>query len=129
MKNIVFLFALAFTFCLSEVKAQIWPYGNATALSPGVGGTTAITVSNNMNYVASIPTLTANLTLSVTASSQLKPGAVMLLTIKTTSLETVTFTGALAAPTVTGATLKTWSQAYIYNGTKFYPAGAKIQVD
>ena len=53
----------------------------------------------------------------------------MLLTVKTTSTETTTFVGAIVAPVVTGVAGKTWSQAFIYNGTNFYPCGAKIQVD
>lgn len=123
------LIAIIILFISFNVEAQTWPYGASTALSPGVGGTTAVTVSNNMNHVASIPTLTANLNFSVTVNSQIKPGAVILLTIKTTSTETTTFSGAIVAPVVTGVAGKTWSQGFIYNGTNFYPCGAKIQVD
>ena len=90
---------------------------------------TAVTVINNMNHVASIPTLTANINFSVTASSQLKAGAMIMLAVKTTSTETTTFSGSIVAPVVTGVAGKTWSQTYLYNGTNFYPCGAKIQVD
>lgn len=126
MKKLISLIALFVAF---NVNAQVWPYGASTALSPGVGGTTAITVSNNMNHVASIPTLTANLTLSITVSSQLKAGAQIMLAIKTTSTETTTFAGSIIGPVVTGVAGKTWAQAFVYNGTNFYPQGAKIQVD
>jgi hypothetical protein len=130
MKAIVFIFSIILLGLTTETKAQaLYPFGDATALTIATSGTTAITVTNRSNYVASVPTLTANITVSVTAGSRLKPGAEMLLTVKTTSTETTTFVGAIVAPVVTGVAGKTWSQAFIYNGTNFYPCGAKIQVD
>lgn len=130
MKKITFLLALAFTFCLSEVKAQVWPYGSATAITiPASAGTLAVTASNNMLYVSSVPTITANLTVSVTASSQLKAGAILHLAVATSGTETTVFTGAIQSTTVTGVAGKTWTQGFIYNGTKYYPMGAKIQID
>lgn len=130
MKKIISLLALFAAFCFSEAKAQTWPYGSATALTiPASGGTVALTISNNMNYVSSIPTITANVTFSVTASSQLKAGAMLHLAIATNGTETAVFTGAIQSTTVTGVAGKTWTQGFIYNGTKFYPMGAKIQID
>ncbi len=127
-KSILSILAVVGAFALNA-QTYKFPNGNSTALSIAVSGTTAVTVVNNMNHVASIPTLTANINFSVTASSQLKSGAMIMLAIKTTSTETTTFSGSIVAPVVTGVEGKTWSQAFIYNGTKFYPCGAKIQVD
>jgi hypothetical protein len=128
MKKVIIALCL---FVAVSVNAQTykWPNGSSSALTVAVAGTTALTISNNMNHVASIPTLTANITLSVTASSVLKAGSVMMVAIKTTSTETTTFAGDIVAPVVTGSAGKTWSQSFVFNGTKFYPAGAKIQVD
>lgn len=129
MKKSILAFIALITVGCATAQTYKFPTGSSTALTVAAGGTTAITVVNNMNHVASIPTLTANAVFSVTASSQLKAGAIILLTVKTTSTETTTFAGSIVAPVVTGAVGKTWSQAYLYNGTNFYPMGAKIQVD
>lgn len=129
MKHLLFILGLT---CLSflGVEAQVlWPSGNATTFTVANTGTTSVTVSNNMTYVASVPTLTANATLSLTAGTRLKAGAMVLVAVKTTSTETTTFVGQALAPVVTGVAGKTWSQAFIYNGSYFYPCGAKIQVD
>lgn len=131
MKKIITLIAICLTIAVSDLKAQtiLWPSAKATAVSISATGTTSLTLVNNMSYVANIPTLTGNNVIFVTAPSYLRAGAVLHLVIKTTGLETTTFDGAIVAPVVTGAAGKTWSQTFIYNGTKFYPCGAKIQVD
>lgn len=131
MKKIGFLLAIAFAFCLSEVKAQTWPFGagtNMTSLT-AAGGTVVVNITNQFTYMGTVPTLTANATLSLTASSYVKAGAILLVNVKTNGTETTALTGLLSAPTVTGVAGKTWTQGFIYNGSKFYPMGAKIQVD
>lgn len=117
--------AFAFT---NQINPQ-WPNGVSTPVTVAVTGTTALTITNKMNHVASIPTLTANATISVTAGTGLKAGSILMLAIKTTSTETTTFAGSIVAPVVTGSAGKTWAQSFVYNGTNFYPCGAKIQVD
>jgi hypothetical protein len=131
MKKILSIFAIITLFAFN-VKAQVtpkWPMGAATAVSLNAGATNNITVGNGLSYVGSIPTLTASTTISVTTGTPVKAGAILHLVIKTNATETTTFTGAIVAPVVTGVAGKTWSQTFIYNGTKFYPSGAKIQVD
>lgn len=131
MKKLLSL--LAFVAVLSvnaqTTKYVIYPFGAAQGFTIAPSGTVAVTVNNQMAYPSAVPTLTDNITYSVTVGTAVKAGAQMLLTIKTTSTETTTFAGSIVAPVVTGAAGKTWSQAFIYNGTKFYPVGAKIQVD
>lgn len=129
MKKTILAFIAIMFMSLAEAQTYKFPQGNSTAISIAVSGTTAVTLINNMSHVASIPTLTGNINFSVTASSQLKAGSALLITVKTTSTETTTFSGDIVAPVVTGVAGKTWSQGFIYNGTKFYPLGAKIQVD
>jgi hypothetical protein len=129
MKKIIAIVAL---FIGLQINAQVtpkWPLGPANNITLGAGATNNVTLINGLNYIGTIPTLTANTTVSVTTGSTVKAGAIFIITVKTTSTETTTFTGAIVAPVVTGVTGKTWSQAFIYNGTNFYPAGAKIQVD
>lgn len=126
MKKLLSIIAL---FIGIVCNAQVWPNGYSTPLVLSAGAASSFTIANNMNHVASITTLTASTTLSLTVNAQLKPGAIILLAVKTTSTETTTFTGAIIAPVVTGVAGKTWTQAFIYNGTNFYPCGAKIQID
>lgn len=130
MKKITFLFALICAFCV-ETKAQTvnYPFGAAQAFTVAPAGTTAVTINNQMAYMSAVPTLTAAVTISLTAGSRLKAGAMVLVTVKTTATEVTTLGGSVIAPSVTGVAGKTWTQAYLYNGTNFYPCGAKIQVD
>ncbi len=130
MKKIISLSIFALALISFNVNAQVqWPAAKATSITIATSGTTALTISNSMNYVATAPTLTADITLSLTAASNLRPGAFVLLSIKTTSTEITTFAGAITSTAVTGVVGKTWSQGFYYNGTKFYPFGAKVQVD
>lgn len=130
MKKIIALSVFCLAFLATEIKAQVqWPAAKATSITIATSGTTALTISNNMNYVASVPTLTADITLSLTPTSNLRAGAMVLVAIKTTSTEVTTFAGSIQSSTVAGAAGKTWTQGFIYNGTKFYPVGTKQQVD
>lgn len=130
MKKILILFALISAINV-EAQSVKWPFGSATDMTSltAAGGTVVVNITNQFTYMATVPTLTANATLSLTASSSVKPGAILLINVKTNGTETTALTGLLAAPTVTGSAGKTWSQGFIYNGTKFYPMGTKIQVD
>lgn len=104
------------------------PFGASQDVTIAVTGATALTINaSTINSV--IPTLTGNATLTVTAGSELVSGTRFSLIVKTTATETFTFAGAIVAPVVTGVAGKTWSQGFVYNGTNFYPVGAKIQVD
>lgn len=131
MKKILSI--LAFVAVLS-VNAQTtkyinYPFGAAQSFTCATSGTVAVTINNQLAYMSAVPTLTAATTLSLTAGSGLKAGAMVLVAVKTTSTEVTTLGGSVVAPAVTGVAGKTWSQAYLYNGTYFYPCGAKIQVD
>ena len=131
MKKIISILAvcLAFTVNAQTSKVINYPFGAAQGFTVAASGTVAVTISNQMSYMSAVPTLTAATTLSLTAASTLKAGAICLVTVKTTSTEVTTLAGSVIAPAVTGVAGKTWSQAYLYNGTNFYPCGAKIQVD
>lgn len=130
MKKIILsIFAII---AVASMDAQVvikYPSGNATAFTLSAGATNNITANNTMNYVSSVTTLTAATTLSMTIAPNLKAGSIFNLVVKTTGTETVTFTGAIVAPVITGVAGKTVSQSFVYNGVNFYPMGAKIQVD
>ncbi len=105
------------------------PFGAAATLTIAATGTTAATISNDVTYVETLPTLTGNATLDLTLSSELNAGAMIHLKVKTTATETFTFGTGIDAPTVTGGAGKTWCQSFWYDGTIFLPCGAKIQID
>lgn len=105
------------------------PFGAASTLTIEATGTTAATISNQVTYVSSLPTLTGNATLNLTLGSELKAGATLHIKVKTTAIETFTFGTGIDAPTVTGVSGKTWTQSFWYDGTIFLPSGAKIQID
>lgn len=105
------------------------PFGSAGTITIAATGTTAATISNQVTYVSSLPTLTGNATLDLTISSELKAGAMLHLKVKTTATETFTFGTYIDGPTVTGVAGKTWAQSFWFDGTNFLPCGAKIQID
>ena len=133
MKKLFSILAIAFCIVLSNnAKAQVtptWPAGSASNYTIAVTGAVAIAANNNNIYNAAIPTLTGNITVTVTKNAKLKPGAILSIVVKTNGSETTTFAGDIVAPVVTGSAGKTWSQSFVFNGTKYYPCGAKIQVD
>lgn len=132
MKKSIAIFAIvasligAFAFT-NQITPQ-WPNGVSTPLTISTG-TTALTISNKMNHVASVPTLTAASTISLTAASGLKAGAIVSIVVKTSTTSAISFAGNVAAPTFTGVTNKTFAQGLVYNGTNFYPVGTVVQVD
>jgi hypothetical protein len=131
MKKILSLLAFVAVLSVNAQTTKVinYPFGAAQGFTCATSGTVAVTISNQMAYVSAVPTLTAAATISLTAASSLKAGAMVLLTVKTNGTEVTTLGGSVLAPAVTGVAGKTWSQAYLYNGANFYPCGAKIQVD
>lgn len=128
MKKVVLSIVCLLALNVSAQKVIHYPFGAAQTFTAAASGTLAVTLSNQL-AVMSAPTLTAAATLSVTAASSLKVGAMLFVMVKTTATEVTTFAGAIVSPTVAGVSGKTWSQGFMYNGTNFYPMGAKQQVD
>lgn len=89
----------------------------------------AKTISNQVTFISTAAALTGNATLDLTISSEVKAGAVIFLKITTNATETFTMGSGIDGPVVTGVAGKTWTQGFMYNGTAFYPMGAKIQID
>lgn len=131
MKKVLSLLALVTVLSVNAqtTKYISYPFGAAQSFTAAASGTTAVTANNQMVVMSAAPTLTAATTISVTAGSKLKSGAILLVAIKTTATEVTTFAGAVVSPTVAGVAGKTWTQAFLYNGSYFYPMGTKQQVD
>ena len=98
MKKIISILAvcLAFTVNAQTSKVINYPFGAAQGFTAAASGTVAVTISNQMSYMSAVPTLTAATTLSLTAASNLKAGAICLVTVKTTSTEVTTLGGSNA---------------------------------
>jgi hypothetical protein len=132
MKKSIAIFAIVASligaFAFTYQTTPQWPNGISTPLTIATG-TTALTISNKMSHVASVPTLTAASTISLTAATGLKAGAIVNIAVKTATTSAISFAGALTAPTFTGVTDKTFTQSFVYNGSKFYPMGEVDQID
>lgn len=105
------------------------PYGAATAIVLLATGTTALIITNQDSYVATPVVSTGNCTVNLTIDSQVTAGAKLKLQGKGTGTETITFGTGIVAPVITNAAGKTWTQEFWYDGTRFIPSGAKIQID
>jgi len=106
------------------------PFGAVdTSLVIAATGATAFTAINAVTVVNTLTTLTGNASITITPSSELLVGSRLYMKLKTTAVETFTFTSGIVAPVVTGVAGKTWSQGFWFDGTNFIPMGAKIQID
>ncbi len=105
------------------------PFGAASAVVLAATGTTALTITNQDSYVATPVISTGNCTINLTLDSQLTAGAKLKLQGKGTGTETITFGTGIVGPVITNVAGKTWAQEFWYDGTRFIPTGAKIQID
>ena len=132
MKKSIAIFAIVASiigaFAFTYQTSPQWPNGISTPLTIATG-TTALSIGNKMNHVATVPTLTSASTISLTAATGLKAGAIVSIAVKTATTSVISFGGLAAAPSFTGVTNKTFSQGFVYNGSYFYPVGTVVQVD
>jgi len=106
-----------------------YPFGAVTTASISADASDdAITITANVTYITTA-TLTSNATLDLTIDSEIRAGAMIHIKCTTNGSETFTFGTGIEGPVVTGSAGKTWCQSFVYNGTNFYPCGAKIQID
>jgi hypothetical protein len=106
-----------------------FPFGDiATASISADASNDAITISTNATLITTA-SLTSSATLDLTIDDEVEAGAFLHIKCTTNGSETFAFGTGIDAPTVTGSAGKTWCQGFIYNGTAFYPMGAKIQID
>ena len=106
-----------------------YPYGAIATASIAAATTTAAITIADQETIITTETMTGNCTMNLTVGSEVKAGAKLFLIFKSNATETFTFGTAIEAPVITGVAGKTQTQGFVYNGTNFYPMGAKIQVD
>ena len=93
-------------------------------------GTQAFTINRRLTIVDGATTeATGNRTLNLTAGTELAVGSVILLSNKTNGSETLTFGTLITDAVNTGSAGKSWSGAYMYNGTAFVAMGELQQID
>lgn len=105
------------------------PFGAGSVITLLATGTSTVAVSDQETYIASAVTATGNCTINLTIDSKVTPGARLYLQVTGTGTETITFGTGIVAPVVTNAAGKTWTQGFWYDGTRFLPMGAKIQIN
>lgn len=106
-----------------------YPYGVIDSETIAAATTTAAITIDAQETIITTETMTGNCTLNLTIDSEVKAGAKIYLIFKSNATETFTFGTSIEAPVITGVAGKTQTQGFVYNGTNFYPLGAKIQVD
>jgi len=135
MKKIFFI--IAFLFAYVAIQAQVtaydsyinWPTGSAQRIILADTGINAIAAHNTLIYAVqdnletAADTIKANMTINVTAGSNLKIGSLLFLEIRTgvkTSPYTVAFATGCVAITVTPTASKIQMFVLMYNGGTGY---------
>ena len=112
---------------MSEI---MWPFGEAQTEVMAATGTTAIEVTDMLCIIDGATTeATGNSTLNLTIDEFVKAGAIILLSRKTDDTETLTFGTGITDVVHTGVAGKTFTAAYMYNGTTYLPMGELQQID
>jgi hypothetical protein len=107
-----------------------YPFGDMASTALTATGAQAITISEAVTYLDGVTVeASGNRTLNLTISAEIKAGAMIYLASKTNGTETTIFGTGFTAPTITGEAGKTYTQAFYYNGTVFYPVGNFVKVD
>ena len=105
------------------------PFGYPEPIVIAPSGITNVTIVDQRTIVLALTTLTANATLNLVITSDIRAGALILIKVKTATTEVFTFGTGFIAPAVTGVAGKTWSQALWYDGVNYLPMGTKTQID
>lgn len=105
-----------------------FPFAKATLLTPTVAaGAAAVTLSDNFTYV-DLGELAANTTLTITASSETRVGAMVLVkALSDGTARSLTFAGDAKAIAISGTISKTKTKLLVYDGADF--VGINEQID
>jgi hypothetical protein len=107
-----------------------YPFGSADEATLTATGDQAVAIANTMTIIdGATAQATGNRTIDLTIDSETPAGAQILVKTKSAATETLTFGDGFTAPVHTGVAGKTFSQAFIYDGTTFKPCGAAVQLD
>lgn len=109
----------------------LFPFGAATSstLAPLATGAAALTVDDNMT-ICDLGELGAATTLTITADAELRKGAILhVKALSDGTARTLTFAGDITAVAMTGVISKTKVHSFVFDGSKFLPLGAAVQID
>jgi hypothetical protein len=98
-----------------------WPFGkaNTVTLAPAGTGAAAATITDNFTYI-NLGTFSANTTLTITASAEMRIGArVLVQGLVDGTNRTLTYAGDALGVAQTFTASKTRAVEMIWNGTKF----------
>ena len=104
------------------------PFGTCSVQNLSIaGGTQTFKIQNAETLIASTIGLTANTTISISADTNLPIGSELFVHATASGAQyTVAFTGAILGATQTVGTGSNLSQAFFYDGAKFYPQGSAV---
>ena len=111
------------------VEKISWPQGNANEQTLAYAAAQAVSITN-MFTILTFAILTGDTTLNLTIDELVRPGAMLLLIVPATAnADDLALGDGIDAPAIVGVAGKTKTQLFVYNGTKFVPAGAIVQID
>jgi hypothetical protein len=115
---------------MAEIQEKImWPWGEADVQAPAYAAVIAVTIAN-MLTILNFAQLTGDATLNLTVDAFVRKGAILLVVVPaSTSGFDLTLGTAIDGPDIVGVTAKTKTQSFIYDGTRFVPSGAAVQID
>lgn len=106
-----------------------WPFGAADKQTIAYAANPVVTITNMMTILV-FTILTGDTELDLIIDAEVVPGAMILIRVPaTTSGDDVTFGDGIDAPNLVGVAGKTKTQAFVYDGTAFIPAGGPVQID
>ena len=106
-----------------------WPQGEADLQELAYAAVQAVTITNMLTYLV-LAILTGDTTLNLTIDAQVRVGALLMIEVPATAnADDLTLGTGIDAPAIVGVAGKTKTQLFMYNGTKFVPAGAIVQID
>jgi hypothetical protein len=114
----------------TELNEKImWPWGEADVQAPAYAAAIAVVITNMMT-ILNFAQLTGIATLNLTIDSQVRKGAIILVEVPaSTNAYNLTLGAGIDGPDIVGVAGKTKTQSFIYDGTRFVPSGAAIQID
>lgn len=106
-----------------------WPQGEADLQELAYAAVQAVTITNILTYLV-FAILTGDTTLNLTIDAQVRVGSFLMIEVPATAnADDLTLGTGIDAPSIVGVAGKTKTQLFLFNGTKFVPAGAIVQVD
>jgi hypothetical protein len=115
---------------MAEIQEKImWPWGEADVQTPAYAAVIAVTIAN-MLTILNFAQLTGDATVNLTIDSNVRKGAIIQAVVPaSTSGFDLTLGAGIDGPDIVGVTAKTKTQAFVYDGTRFVPTGAAVQID